>query len=126
MIHYKQWIVNSAAWETSRAKIFALVLEHCPPDLEEVLKTLSSWTKVHDDQDAIKLLKMVRNVALDQTETKQTVMSYVESSYELFTFHQDKHDTLDKYSIMFNRNPAMVCYSRPFSIECSCNHIENF
>ena len=101
MIHYKQWIVDSTAWATNRAKIFALVLEHCPPDLEEVLKTLSSWVKVHDEQDAIELLKMVRNVALDQTETKQTVMSYVESSYELFTFHQDKHDTLDNYSIMF-------------------------
>ena len=101
MIHYKQWIADSAAWKTNRAKIFALVLEHCPPDLEEVLKTLSVWEKVHDEQDAIELLMMVRNVAMDQTVTKQTVMSYMESSYELFTFHQDKHTTLDNYSIMF-------------------------
>ena len=34
-------------------------------------------------------------------EIKQTVMSYEESSYKLFTFHQDKHNTLDNYSIMF-------------------------
>ena len=108
MIHYKQWIVDSAAWETNRAKIFALVLEHCPPDLEEVLKTLSSWVKVHDEQDAIDLLKMVRNVALDQTETKQTVMSYVESSYELFTFHQDKHPLI--YNVYTKRNHVRKYY----------------
>ena len=26
-------------------------------------------------------------------------------------------------STVFNRNPAMVAYMRPFSIEGSCNHI---
>ena len=58
MIHYKQRIVNSTACATNPARIFAPVLEHCPPDLEEVLKTLSSWTKVHEEQDTIELLKM--------------------------------------------------------------------
>ena len=37
MIHYKKWILDTSAWDVNRAKIFALVLEHCPPDLEEVL-----------------------------------------------------------------------------------------
>ena len=89
-------------------KIFALVLEHCPSDLEEVLKTLSAWEKVHDEQDAIQLLKMVRNVAMDQSETKQTVMSYVKSFYELFTFYQDKHATLDNYNIMEEADEEML------------------
>ena len=71
MINFKKWILDTSVWETNRAKIFALILEHCLPDLEEVLKTLSSWTKVHEEQDDIELLKMVRNVAIDQTETKQ-------------------------------------------------------
>ena len=77
-------ILNTSAWDVNHAKIFALVLEHCPPDLKEVLKTLSAWDKVEEEQDAIELLKLVRDVAMDKAETKQTVMSYVESFLELF------------------------------------------
>ena len=104
MIHYKKWILNTSAWDVNPAKIFALVLEHCPSDLEEVLKTLSAWDKVEEEQDAIKLLKLVRDVAMDKTETKQTGMSYVGSFFELFLYHQGKKDTLDYYIIMFKAN----------------------
>ena len=41
---------------------------------------------------------------MEKTETKQTVMSYVESFLELFIYHQGKKDTLDYYSIMFKAN----------------------
>ena len=73
MIHYKKWILDKSAWDVNRAKIFALVLEHCPPDLKEVLKTLSAWDKVDEEQDAIELLKLVRDVAMDKTETKRAL-----------------------------------------------------
>ena len=33
MIHYNNWMLDTSAWDVNRAKIFALVLEHCPPDL---------------------------------------------------------------------------------------------
>ena len=39
---------------------------------------------MEEEQDAIELLKLVRDVAMEKTETKQTVMSYVESFLELF------------------------------------------
>ena len=45
---------------------------------------------------------------MDKTETKQTVMSYVESFLELFLYHQGKKDTLDYYSIMFKANVDTV------------------
>ena len=40
--------------------------------------------------DAVRLLKMVKDVAHDQTEAKQTVMGFVESNAELFTYHQEE------------------------------------
>ena len=49
---------------------------------------MSPWKAVSKGYDAIGLLKMVRDVAHDQTEAKQTVMGYVKSTAELFTYHQ--------------------------------------
>ena len=105
MIHYKSWVMDDLNWKTNQSGIYALVLMHCPPNLEEVLKTLSTWNAVRGDQDAIGLLKMICNVAHDQTEAKQTVMGFVESIAELFTYHQSEKESNNDYSIMFK---AMV------------------
>ena len=48
------------------------------------------------------MLKMVKDVAHNQTEAKQTVMGFVESTVELFTYHQGENVSNDDYSIMFN------------------------
>ncbi|KAL7524586.1 hypothetical protein ACHAXR_000637, partial [Thalassiosira sp. AJA248-18] len=64
MIKVKSWMEDLRAWLTNRARLYALVLMHCPPDLEEVLKTMSAWKDVRDGQDAIELLKMVRDVEM--------------------------------------------------------------
>ena len=63
---------------------------------------MKSCTTVSSGYDAIGLLKMLRDVAHDQTESKQTVMRFVESIAELFTYHQGEKETDDEYGIMFN------------------------
>ena len=52
--------------------------------------------------DVIGLLKMVKDVAHDQTEAKQTVVGFLESTSELFTYHQGKKVSGNDYSIMCN------------------------
>ena len=49
---------------------------------------MSPWKTVSSGYDTVGLLKMVKDVAHDQTEAKQTVMGFVESTAELFTYHQ--------------------------------------
>jgi hypothetical protein len=105
MMDYKVWMEETRAWKMNRVRLYALILMHCPPDLEEVLKTMGTWRTVSDAQDAIGLLGMVRDAAHDQTEAKQTTMGYVEAIADLFTYHQEVGDSDDDYSIMFN---AMV------------------
>ena len=102
MLHYKSWLTKDLNWKTNRSRVYNLILQHCPPDLEEILKTMKSWTTVSSGYDAIGLLKMLRDVAHDQTESKQTVMGFVESIAELFTYHQSEKETDDEYGIMFN------------------------
>ena len=50
----------------------------------------------------IGLLKMILNVAHDQTKAKQMVMGFVESTAKLFTYHQEEKTSHDDYSTMFN------------------------
>ena len=102
MLHYKNWLSEDLNWKTNRSRVYNLVLQHCPPDLEEILKTMKAWSGVSSGYDAIGLLKMLRDVAHDQTESKQTVMGFVEAIAELFTYHQSEKESDDEYGIMFN------------------------
>ena len=69
------------------------------------MSALNAVSKAHD---AIGLLKMVRNVAHDKTEAKQTVMGFIESTAELFSYHQDEKLSSDNYSIMFNATVKLI------------------
>ena len=99
ILHYKVWVGEDKAWKTNRSRLYALVLMHCPPNLEEILKTISVWNVVSKAHNAIGLLKMVPNVVHDQTEAKQTVMGFVESIAEFFTYHQEEKTSGDDCSI---------------------------
>ena len=95
MLHYKNWIEESRHWKIKRSRLYALILMHCPPDLEEILRTMSAWTAVSNGYNVIGLLKMVHDVAHDQTEAKQTVMGFVQTTVELCTYHQDESLSYD-------------------------------
>ena len=88
MIKYKKAKREEEEWETCSAKIYNLLLVHCPLDLEEVLKTMTNWGLFSASEDAMGLLAMIRDVSHDKTGAKQTVMTFFESTIEFFTFCQ--------------------------------------
>ena len=88
-------------WEIYSAKIYNLILVHCPPDLEEVLKTMKNWDLVSASENEMGMLAMIRDVLQDKTGAKQTVMTFVESTIEFFTFCQQFGMSNDEYNIMF-------------------------
>ena len=47
--------------KNNRARLYALILQQDPPDLEEVFKTMSPWKTVSAGYDAIGLLKVVKD-----------------------------------------------------------------
>ena len=65
-------------------------------------KTLSSG------YDAIGLRKMVKDVAHNQTEAKQTVTGFVESTPELFSYHQGENVRGNNYMIIFNASVESI------------------
>ena len=47
----------------NRARLYVLILQHCSPNLKEVLKSISPWNIVSAGYDAIGFLEMVKDVA---------------------------------------------------------------
>ena len=101
MIKYKKSMREEEEWETCSAKIYNLLLIHCPPYLEEVLKTMTNWDLVSASDNSMGLLVMIRDVSHDKTGEKQTVMTFFELTIELFTFFQQVGMSNDEYAIMF-------------------------
>ena len=49
---------------------------------------MTNWDLVSASENAMGLLTMIRDVSHDKTGAKQTVMKFVESTIEFFTFCQ--------------------------------------
>ena len=68
---------KKASWLETHTNIFYLVLQPCPPELEEIIKTLKDWESVLGSKSAIELFKLVRNMSHNQVETKQLIVFYI-------------------------------------------------
>ena len=48
MLHYEVWVGDDLDWKTNRSRLYALVLMHCTPDLEEILTMMSTCKVVSE------------------------------------------------------------------------------
>ena len=65
----KKWTREAEAWTENSARVYNLVLRHCPPELEAELQNHSKWNR--SDHNCIDLLLMIRDVTHNMKETKQ-------------------------------------------------------
>ena len=84
-IELKEFASASSAWKKNNAHAYNLVFLHCPPELEEVLKTLTVYESVRGDQDSMKVLGMVCKMCHKHDDLKQGMMAYAESEHKLYT-----------------------------------------
>ena len=61
------------------------MLQHCPKPLVDKLKAMSTWDDVRNDQDAIGLLCLIRDVTHQHDETRHGSMALVQSDIDLYT-----------------------------------------
>ena len=55
--------------------MFAIVLQYCPPDLAQTLKSKDLWIPTKAKMDVIALTKMIRDVAHAHDDTTQGTMA---------------------------------------------------
>ena len=97
------------AWKENKAKCYYLVLSHCPWVLEHQLKDSSKWEETERNQDAVALLKMIRDITHNKKERKESVMTIAESNTELFMITQVSGESLDDYCKVFKAQVDTVC-----------------
>ena len=80
---------------------------------------MSGWEGAYTDDNAIELLKMLRDVAHNQVERKQATYSYVELVAEMFLMHQERNQSNDDYYKSFRSHVETIKAhgGRPWGIE---------
>ena len=88
-------------------EIYNLVLQHCDHGLKEELKTLNKWRKTKEDQDLVRILKMIWDLTYGLKHNYFGTMVIVECKYELDTTTQVPGDTIKWFHRVFLAQLAM-------------------
>ena len=82
-------------WAENSARIYHLVLLHCPPGLIAELQNHSRWIYGKALQDCIALLLMIRYLTHGMKETRQGTMALVQVHIDLFTTTQRPNESVE-------------------------------
>ena len=84
--------------------MFAIVLQHCPEDLVQRLKSKDRWTTINTGKDVISLTRMIRDLAHAHDDTTQGTMAIVASDMALYTTYMSKSETPVSFNRTFQAN----------------------
>ena len=141
---YKRSIIkyeaNSDLWRDLNAQGHALVLQHCPDELETELRNQEAWAAIDAKRDVVALLVLIRDLQYNKTDRKRSIMATVEADFDLFSCSQEKNQSTDDYYKVFascvdtiNANggqaglhPAVFLRHQEAAIkkECDANNID--
>ena len=77
--------------------MFAILLQHCPKDLMQRLKSNSKYHAVNDKKDVITLVTMIRDVAHAHDDTTQGTIAIVSRDVALYTTFIGSGDDTDDF-----------------------------
>ena len=74
-----------------------ILLQHCPKDLMQRLKSNDRYYDVNDTKDVISLVTMISDVAHAQDDTTQGTMAIVSSDVALYKIFMSSADDTDDF-----------------------------
>ena len=66
---HEEWTKSEKNWKNNRSCTFAIVLQHCPVDLVQRLKSKDLWATINQGKDVIALTRMIRDLAHSHDDT---------------------------------------------------------
>ena len=108
IIDKKKFMADAGAWKENSARIYNLVLQNCPKDLDTEIRIHMKWSAAELGQDVIALLLMIWDVTMNLKETKQGTMAIVECGVEIYTTAQGKPESIDDYYKVFSARKDTV------------------
>ena len=90
-------------WPLS-SPLYAIVLQHCPDDLVQRLKSKERWPDTNAGKDVITLTCMIDDLAHAHNDTTQGTMAIVASDMALYTTYMSKSESHVMFNYTFQAN----------------------
>ena len=108
MVISKTHLLETQARKENNARVYNLVLQHCPKDLEAELRNHTKWDEMDLTQDAIALFGIIRDVKLNLKESRQGTIKFFKCDVELKTTAQSSNEATNEYYNFFGARKDAV------------------
>ena len=98
---WKEWWETKKTWKENSGKIFEKLSSHCAPTMKTKLRGMEGWTEIEENQDGIKLVKLLHRVYFNTDGSKQSMREMVLADKKLYLCFQKKDWSLDEYTREF-------------------------
>ena len=98
---FEQFMKKQDNWKENSGKIFEKLSSHCAPTMKTKLRGMEGWSEVEEDQDGIKMTKLLHRVYFDTDGSKQSMREMVLADKKLYLCFQKKEWSLDEYTREF-------------------------
>ena len=109
--NHNEWSKNVKNWKNNHSCMFAIVLQHCPKDLTQRLKSNPRYYVTNTTNDIISLTRMIRDAAHAHNDTTQGTMAIVASDVSLYTTYMRK-----------TKNPVNFCRTFQATVDTINTH----
>jgi len=89
-------------YEENKKKAYALLYEHCAPELKALLKGDDDWGPIEGRQDSISLLRKIKGICCKFDPTRQEARAIVAADKAIMCYVQEAHVTNSQYFEHFN------------------------
>ena len=89
-------------YDENKKKAYALLYEHCAPELKALLKGDDNWSNMESQQDSISLLRKIKGLCCKFDPTKQETRAIVAADKAIMYYVQEAHVSNSQYFERFN------------------------
>ena len=94
---HREWKDNVKHWKENKSRVFEILLQHCPKDLTQRLKSIGRYEAVNDSKEGIALITMISDVAHQHDDTAQGTMDLVTINLDIYTMFMTSEDAEEFY-----------------------------
>ena len=88
--NHNEWSKSVKNWKNNGSRMFAIVLQHCPKDFTQRLKSNPWYSVTNSTEDIIALTRMICDAAHAHDDTIQVTIAIVTSNVSLYMMYMSK------------------------------------
>ena len=88
-------------WADNNVNGYALVLQHCPDELETERRNQEAWAVIKDARNVVDLLILIRDLQYNKFDWKRSIMATVEADFDHYSCAQLALQLTDGYYKVF-------------------------